>query len=92
VSKIRSYKSSLPRSFAALPFSVDANTGLSVLVFAVAYYIAYRYLTYRSYVLPSPFWVPDAVLLSALLLSRTRSWFLFIIVSFPIRFLTPSSG
>src|SRR5262250_2247605 len=92
VSKIRSYKSFLPWHLKAWRASVDANTRLSVLVFAVAYYIAYRYLTFPFGDLPSPLWSPDAVLLSALLLSPTRNWSLYIIASLPIRLLTPSAG
>jgi PAS domain S-box-containing protein len=64
----------------------------SILVFAVAYYIAYKYGTFFLDPLPSPFWTPDAVLLSALLLSPTRYWWIFIIATLPIRLITNPQG
>ena len=53
--------------------------------FMVAFYFAYRYGMSFSQAAPSPFWFPDSVLLCALLLSRPRRWWLFILAPLPIR-------
>jgi PAS domain S-box-containing protein len=62
---------------------------LSVLIFAVSYFVAYRYLTYLFGRGPSPFWAPNAVLLCALLLTPARNWIFYFIVTLVIRLLAP---
>jgi PAS domain S-box-containing protein len=59
----------------------------SVLIFGVAYYLAYKYANTASSQSGAPFWLPDPVLLCALLLSRTRMWPLYIAATLPIRLL-----
>jgi PAS domain S-box-containing protein len=58
---------------------------LQLAVFAVAFYIAYRFGMSFSQAAASPFWFPDSVLLCALLMAPPRSWWLFILVPLPIR-------
>ena len=53
--------------------------------FAGAYYVAYRYGMSFSRVSASPFWFPDSALLCALLLSQRRRWWIFVLVTLPIR-------
>jgi len=43
---------------------------------------------YGALAVPSPFWLPDSVLLCALLLSPTRRWWIFVAAVWPIRWLT----
>src|SRR5262245_59139279 len=54
-------------------------------VFAMAYYVAYRYGMSFSEATASPFWFPDSVLLCALLRTRPGRWWLFILAIVPIR-------
>jgi PAS domain S-box-containing protein len=54
-------------------------------VFSVAFYLAYRYGMSFSEASASPFWFPDSVLLSALLITQPRRWWLFILAALPIR-------
>jgi PAS domain S-box-containing protein len=70
----RDEKPSWPRMFAGL--------GL----FAIAYYLAYRFGMSFSQAVPSPFWFPDAVLLCTFLLAPPRYWWLFILTTVPVRF------
>jgi len=53
--------------------------------FAVAFYLAYRYGMSFSQVAASPFWFPDSILLCALLASRPRRWWIFVLAPLPIR-------
>jgi two-component system sensor kinase FixL len=53
--------------------------------FGAAFYIAYRYAMSFSQATASPFWFPDSVLLCALLMSRPRRWWIFILAPLPIR-------
>jgi two-component system, LuxR family, sensor kinase FixL len=63
------------------------------LVFEVAYYIAYRHAMSLGQETASPFWYPDAVLLSTLLVTRQSRWWLYLLGPLPIRlFLVPSSN
>ncbi|HEY7113096.1 MAG TPA: MASE1 domain-containing protein, partial [Thermoanaerobaculia bacterium] len=62
------------------------RTAPDLALFAVAYYFAYRFGMSFSQAVPSPFWFPDAVLLCALLLHTPRVWWLFVLVTVPIRF------
>ena len=57
--------------------------------FEAAFYLAYLYGMSFSQACASPFWFPDAVLLCALLLSRPRNWWVFILGTLPIRLFSP---
>jgi PAS domain S-box-containing protein len=57
--------------------------------FAAAFYVAYLYGMSFSRVCASPFWFPDAVLLCALLLSRPRDWWIYLLGALPIRLFSP---
>ena len=61
------------------------RTVLGFVAFAIAYYFAYRFGMSFTQDFASPFWFPDAVLLSALLKSRRELWWLFILGTLPIR-------
>jgi integral membrane sensor domain MASE1 len=52
------------------------NRPSAIAAFAIAYAVALL-LSERAYgsaAVPSPFWLPDSILLSALLLARTEDW------------------
>src|SRR5262245_2027712 len=53
--------------------------------FALAFYLAYRSGMSFSQAAASPFWFPDSVLLSALLVTRPGRWWIFILLPLPIR-------
>ena len=65
------------------------RTALPVLIFAVAYFVAYHYLTYLFGRGPSAFWAPNSVLLCALLLTPKRSWPFYLILNLVIRIVAP---
>src|SRR5262247_368631 len=52
---------------------------LRLAVFAVAFYVAYRFGMSFSQAAASPFWFPDSVLLCALLMTPPRHWWRFIL-------------
>lgn len=58
-------------------------------IFAPAFYLAYSYSLSFSQACASPFWFPDTVLLCALLLSRPRNWWIYIVGALPIRLFSP---
>src|SRR5277367_3726291 len=53
--------------------------------FVASYWLAYRFGMSFGHQSPSPFWIPDSVLLAALLKSRPRHWWVFILATLPIR-------
>jgi PAS domain S-box-containing protein len=55
--------------------------------FIAAYAAAFRFGMAFSQAAASPFWFPDAVLLCALLKSKPRLWWIFILVALPLRLL-----
>jgi integral membrane sensor domain MASE1 len=59
----------------------------NIALFLVAYFFAYKYAMDLSSRSGAPYWFPDSVLLSALLLSRRRIWWAFIAATLPVRFL-----
>lgn len=59
--------------------------------FALVFYIAYRSGMSFSQTTASPFWFPDSVLLSALLVARPGRWWVFILLPLPIRLLSEVS-
>jgi PAS domain S-box-containing protein len=56
-----------------------------IVVFAVGY--CFAYLFGNSLQSPAPLWPPDAVLLAALLLTSPRRWWMYVLVTIPIRLL-----
>jgi PAS domain S-box-containing protein len=73
----------------AFPLPESMAKVLWFVVFEVAYYLAFRYGASFGHALPSPFWFPDSILLCALLKSRPRNWWLFILGALPIRLFSP---
>src|SRR5262249_51371713 len=59
---------------------------VSVLLFELAFLITYRFDVASAENGAAPFWFADAVLLCALLLSRPKDWWLYILGTVPIRF------
>jgi two-component system sensor kinase FixL len=55
------------------------------LVFGLVYYIAYRHAMSLGQETASPFWYPDAVLLSTLLVTRQSKWWMYLLGPLPIR-------
>jgi PAS domain S-box-containing protein len=58
-------------------------TGLCI--FAVAYYLAFKFSVDQASKVPSPFWLPNCFLLCALLRSHPRHWWLIFLITVPIR-------
>ena len=58
---------------------------IPLLGFAAAYLAAYVYGNGLSS--PAPLWPPDAILLSALLLTPPRRWWIYLLITIPIRML-----
>ena len=56
-------------------------------LFALAYFVAVGYGTLFVQTAAAPLWLPDSVLLFALLLAPSKKWWLFIITAIPIRFI-----
>jgi PAS domain S-box-containing protein len=57
--------------------------------FVVAYAAAYHFGMPLGRAAASPFWFPDAILLCAFLKSMPRNWWIFVVASLAIRFVTP---
>jgi integral membrane sensor domain MASE1 len=60
-------------------------------IFELVFFFAYKYAMNLSQRNGAPFWLPDSVLLSALLLSRPRKWWIYIVAPLPIRLLVAAS-
>jgi PAS domain S-box-containing protein len=58
---------------------------LAFCLFEAAFYFAYQYGMSFSPATASPFWFPDSVLLCALLLTRPKRWWVFVLAPLPIR-------
>ena len=63
-----------------------------ILLFAVAFIVAYRYATFFSFNSPAPLWFPDSVLLCALVVSSRRQWWLYLLMALPLRLVLESSA
>src|SRR5262245_23740159 len=63
----------------------DVRIMRDALVFGAAFFLAYLYGMQFHHTSSSPFWPPDAVLLSALLLTPPKRWWLFLLLTLPIR-------
>jgi signal transduction histidine kinase len=64
----------------------SAELGQLVL-FELAFYLAYAYGMTFPQSTPAPFWFPNSVLLTALLLTPRRAWWLYLLAPLPIRLL-----
>ncbi|HTW33158.1 MAG TPA: ATP-binding protein [Rhizomicrobium sp.] len=53
--------------------------------FVASYWLAYRFGMSFGHQSPSPFWMPDSVLIAALLRSQPKHWSLLVAVTLPIR-------
>jgi PAS domain S-box-containing protein len=62
-----------------------SNDAVRILAFATAYFVAYHYGRLFSHAVASPFWVPDSVLLCALLLTPRATWWVLLLTALPIR-------
>ena len=58
--------------------------GVGITLFCIAYYAAFLVDIPAS---PSPLWIPDSILLCALLRAPRRYWWIFLVLIFPIRLL-----
>ncbi|HKD11605.1 MAG TPA: MASE1 domain-containing protein, partial [Thermoanaerobaculia bacterium] len=56
-----------------------------IAIFVAGYTAAYFYAVTFSEAYPSPFWIPDAILLCALLLTARRTWWVYLLLALPIR-------
>lgn len=65
--------------------------GLGLCIFEIIYWFAFSYSIRFRMAEASPFWVPDSILLCALLRSPKRYWWLFILAPLPIRVLAFSN-
>lgn len=65
--------------------ALSAREAVSLLVFTIAFYFAYRSGMAFSQAAASPFWFPDTILLCALLVSRPQLWWIFVLLPLPIR-------
>jgi PAS domain S-box-containing protein len=69
--------------------SPPLRQALGFCLFATAFYFAFQFGMSFSPACASPFWFPDSVLLCALLLSRPRNWWVFVLAPLPIRLFSP---
>ena len=56
-------------------------------LFEAAFYVGYKYAMSFTQQMAAPFWFPDALLLSALLLTPPRRWWVYLLAPLPIRLL-----
>ena len=72
---------------ASSPFawSRAVHEALGFALYCVAFYLAYRFGMSFSQQSASPFWFPDSVLLSTLLLVPPRRWAWYVLAALPIR-------
>ena len=70
-----------------------ARTIIALCLFEASYAVAYQLGMSFSEVTASPFWLPDSVLLCALLLAPRRWWWVFVLGALPVRLsLSAASG
>src|SRR5215510_3691065 len=67
------------------PVSSVRSAGFAMFVGGYAVAFALSNHAYGSLAVPSPFWLPDSVLLVALLLSPRTRWWMFLIAIWPTR-------
>ena len=59
----------------------------NLVIFELAFFIAYKTAMSMAPRTGSPFWLPDAVLLCALVLSPPRTWWIYLVAPLPLRLL-----
>jgi PAS domain S-box-containing protein len=59
----------------------------NLVIFELAFFIAYKTAMLLAPRAGSPFWLPDSVLLCALMLSRRRTWWIYVVAPLPLRLL-----
>src|SRR6185437_7775334 len=59
----------------------------SLFLFEIVFFLAYKYGMNLSAAAGAPLWFPDSVLLCALILSRPRIWWAYILAPLPLRLL-----
>ena len=57
----------------------------TIVLFGITFLLAYRFGIAFTQDFAAPFWFPDAILLSTLLLTRSNEWWLYVLVTLPIR-------
>ena len=62
-----------------------------LIIFAVGYALAYKYVKFFTSSSPAPLWFPDSVLLCAFLLVPRKRWAWYALVALPIRFMDPDA-
>jgi signal transduction histidine kinase len=62
-----------------------------LVLFAVGYALAYKYVKFFSSSSPAPLWFPDSVLLCAFLLVPRKRWAWYALIALPIRFMQPDA-
>ncbi len=72
--------------------SPKVHVALAFIIFLGAFYLAYAYGMAFSESMSAPFWFPDTVLLTTLLLSPRKYWWLFLLASLPIRLFSSSAA
>ena len=75
----------LPRSWTAF---LSLPSPLGAMVFPAVFFVAYRFAMGLTPAMPSPLWFPDSVLLCALLLSPRKTWWFYLLCTFPLRVFT----
>src|SRR6476646_6540912 len=80
----------IKRIIARLDSNLLSTLG-NLAIFELVFFFAYKYAMNLSQRHGAPFWLPDSVLLSALLLSRPRRWWIYILAPLPIRLLVATS-
>src|SRR5262247_937669 len=58
-----------------------------IVLFGITFLVAYRFGIAFTQQFAAPFWFPDAILLSTLLLTRSNEWWLYVLATLPIRLL-----
>src|SRR5262249_52964621 len=59
--------------------------GRNVLIFAGAFYLAYKYAMAFPQESPAPLWLPESVMFCALFISPITAWWIYIAACLPIR-------
>jgi signal transduction histidine kinase len=72
---------------AGVPRRTSATRVAAATAFAAAYLLSIKLAegAYGSLAVPSPFWLPDSVLLCALLITPRREWWFWIALMWPLR-------
>lgn len=79
-------RASAPGWWAALSRRYEPfQLAIGLCVFAAAYYVTFKFTVDPSVQTPSPFWLPNSILLCALLRSHPRHWWMILLITVPIR-------